>query len=61
VKALYSSSGYCAKAVNEYGNQTFNAPNVDSVGPNLRVNTSCMRLGCPIGFSCDMNSGACLR
>lgn len=62
VKANFSATGYCAKAVNEYGVQTFEAPRTESVLPKLPVGTDCQGLmDCPAGFTCDLKSGACLR
>jgi hypothetical protein len=62
VKNNYSSTGFCAKAVTSYGNQTFDLPRLDSVGPKMPVSTDCKMLSdCPIGFRCDLRSGACLK
>lgn len=52
--------GQCAISVNEYGNQVFELPRMDSVGIN-RLDMSCMRHGCPVAFRCDLGTGACLR
>jgi len=62
VKSNYSGAGFCAKAVNSYGNQTFDLPDLDSVfvkTPN--VGDCKFNLDCPVGFSCDRDSGACLK
>jgi hypothetical protein len=62
VKANYNTTGYCAKAVNEYGVQTFETPRTESVLPKLPVSTDCHgAMDCPAGFACDLKSGACLR
>lgn len=62
VKNTFQSIGYCAKAVNEYGVQTYDLPDPASVGPKMPVSTDCKGLGdCPIGFSCDLRSGACIK
>jgi hypothetical protein len=62
VKANYASTGFCAQAVNNFGNPTFDLPRLDSVGPKLPVSTDCkLPLDCPIGFTCDVRSGACLH
>jgi len=60
VKQNFSVTGTCVVSVNEYGNQTFQMPRLDSVYMN-RLDMSCSRLGCPIAFRCDLNTGACLR
>lgn len=60
VKEHYALSGSCMKEVNQYGNPTYGAPRLESIGPN--VSTGCKLLtDCPIGFTCDAKTGACLR
>ena len=62
VKPYYSGSGTCARAVNAYGNSSFALPRTDSIFVNVPDSADCKVLtDCPIGFRCDLNSGACLR
>jgi hypothetical protein len=62
VKANYSGTGYCAKAVNEYGVQTYELPDMDSVFVKMPKDSDCTSAGgCPAGFRCEIRSGACLR
>ncbi len=62
LKNNYAFAGVCVKSVNAYGNQTFNGPQGSSIGPKLPVSTDCKGFGdCPIGFSCDTPSGACIQ
>lgn len=62
VKPYYGGAGYCAKAVNEYGVQTFELPRTDSVLPNMPDGSDCrFNTDCPPSFQCDTGSGACLR
>ena len=61
VKRRYSSSGFCAKAVDSTGVQTFDGPDLDSIGPNVGDKSDCEVDGCPAGFRCDRGSGVCLR
>jgi aryl carrier-like protein len=62
VKANYSLKGYCAKAVNEFGVQTFDMPDMNSVLVKVPQGSDCHFVtDCPIGFRCDVQSGACLR
>ncbi len=62
VKANYSGTGYCAKAVNEYGVQTFDLPSMESVLVKVPKGSDCKLISdCPVGFQCDLGSGVCLR
>lgn len=62
VKPYYSGSGTCARAVNEYGTPSFDLPRTDSILVNVPDSADCKLLtDCPVGFRCDLNSGACLR
>ena len=49
-------SGVCARAVNEYGNPTYEGPSSNSFSPG---SGACMSTGCPIGFRCV--SGNCIK
>jgi len=60
VKDYYSSSGVCMKSVNEYGIQTFDAPDTKSIGVNMEK--GCLvHTDCPVGFRCAYSSGACIK
>lgn len=62
VKKQFASSGFCAKSVDEMGVQTFETPSTDSVGPKLPERTDCQYVtDCPVGFRCDLATGACLK
>lgn len=61
VKPRYQSTGFCAKSVDSTGTRTFEAPDPDSIGPNLGDSSDCEIDGCPAGFRCDARSGVCLR
>jgi len=62
VKENYSGTGYCAKAVNAYGVQTFDLPDMKSVFVKMPQGSDCkFDTHCPIGFSCDTKSGVCLK
>lgn len=62
IKANYSSTGYCAQEVDEYGVPTFSLPDPDSVIPNIPSSGDCQfATDCPPGFTCETASGACLR
>ena len=62
VKPNYSTSGKCMQAVNEYGVQDYSSPRLDSVMPKFPNRSDCKFLtDCPLGFTCDTNSGICVR
>lgn len=63
VKANYSGSGTCMRAVNEFGNATYGLPALNSVLPKTPSASDCSAVGnaCPGGFRCDYASGACVR
>lgn len=62
VKKQFASSGLCAKTVDDLGVQTFDTPSTDSVGPKLPERTDCQYVtDCPVGFRCDLATGACLK
>ena len=61
LKNYSSLTGYCVRSVNEYGTQTFNLPDLNSIGPKFRSTNDCQYTGCPAGFSCQLSSGACVR
>lgn len=62
VKSNYSVGGYCAKSVDAYGVPQLVQPRAGSVGVKTPVGTDCRSVGeCPIGFRCELSSGACVR
>jgi hypothetical protein len=62
VKDNFASAGFCARAVNEFGLQTFELPDMNSVLLKLPSDSDCKFVtDCPIGFRCDVSSGVCLR
>jgi hypothetical protein len=62
VKPNFSASGTCMQAVNGYGVPTFNPPRTDSVMPKFPNRSDCKFLSdCPPGFTCDTNSGTCVK
>jgi len=62
VKDNFSSQGFCAKAVNAYGVQTFDLPSTESVMMKMPDDADChFDTECPVGFRCHAKSGACLR
>jgi hypothetical protein len=55
VKPQFSSTGTCARAVNQFGTPTYTLPRSDSVGPgqgNCSFDTDC-----PISFHCEKSGG----
>jgi hypothetical protein len=62
VKPNYSSRGTCMKVVNEYGTPVYAPPRTDSIMPKMPQPTDC-NYGklCPVGFTCDFKSGACIK
>jgi hypothetical protein len=57
VKPAGQFNGVCARAVNEYGVQSFAPPDLGSIGPGKR---QCWTMAeCPVGFRCE--SGQCVR
>jgi hypothetical protein len=61
VKPYYSTSGSCMTAVNKYGTQTVDLPRLDSHKANTPSRSDCTQKGCQAGFTCDYNSGTCIR
>jgi hypothetical protein len=62
VKDLGRTTGTCLRAVNEYGNQSFEGPDPRSIGPRLIDENACtVSKPCPIGFRCDPGSGRCIK
>jgi hypothetical protein len=62
VKNNYSGQGFCAKAVDQFGTPTFDLPSTESVLAKVPGDADChFDTECPIGFRCDLQSGACLR
>lgn len=61
VKDNYSARGVCMRAVDEHGVPTFEPPRTDSVGVKAPEPGDCQLGGCPIGFTCDVRSGACIK
>jgi hypothetical protein len=62
VKPNYSSEGVCMRSVNNFGVQQYDLPRTNSVLPKFPRRTDChFDLDCPIGFRCDLSSGACLK
>jgi hypothetical protein len=62
VKANYASSGFCAQSVNSFGTPTFDLPKMESVLVKMPSAADCnFDTDCPIGFRCNVRSGACLR
>ena len=62
VKAPLKSRGECMKTVNEYGTRQYNMPDLDSVGPNMKMGGQCdFSTDCPIGFKCDRSLKACIK
>jgi hypothetical protein len=64
VKAPYRTEGYCARAVNEYGVQTYPVPASESVMPGGQGQCG-FDTDCPIAFRCAIEPGslrgACLK
>ena len=58
VKAQYSVSGSCMKAVNSMGVQQYKLPSLNSVNPNYSKQCT-FSTNCPIGFFCV--NGNCVR
>jgi hypothetical protein len=62
VKPNFSATGTCMRQVNEYGVQTYDLPDMNSVFVRMPSASDCTVVGyCPAGFVCDLRSGACLR
>ena len=61
IKPNFSTSGTCLRSVNEYGNQQYNLPRLDSVAPKMPSRHDCHLMDCPIGFRCDTATGACVK
>ncbi len=62
VKPNFSTTGRCARAVNSVGVQTLQAPDPASIAPKMPRRSECrFDTDCPISFSCDVASGACLK
>lgn len=61
IKSNYSTSGFCATTVDNYGMRKFNMPELDSFGVKRPEVTDCKYdSDCPVGFRCNQKSGACL-
>lgn len=63
VKEQFSMEGTCARAVNQYGNPTFQGPRPGSVGPGNSGNCG-FDTDCPIGFKCMKGNairGNCMK
>jgi hypothetical protein len=57
IKPAGQLMGQCGRSVNQFGNQEFNLPRMDSMGPGKR---SCYSMAdCPVGFQC--NQGNCVK
>jgi hypothetical protein len=61
VKRQYQSIGVCLQSVDDVGVPTYDLPDLDSVGPKVPSASDCDRSGCAAGFSCDLQSGTCVR
>jgi hypothetical protein len=62
VKNNFSASGYCAKNVNPYGVQQFDAADPGSVNVKTPSKRDCQfDSQCPVGFRCEASSGACVK
>ena len=62
VKPPMSGYGTCMKSVDSYGNQQYNMPNPNSVGPNMNTQGQCrFNTDCPSGFRCDFQYKVCIR
>ncbi len=62
IKPNFSTTGTCAKVVDNYGTPTYEGPRVDSVAPKTPSKSDCQfDTDCPVGFRCDFKSGACMK
>lgn len=62
VKQNYSTRGVCMRKVGPHGAPDYSPANPSSVGVKLPRSTDCkVPADCPVGFSCQRSSGACVR
>lgn len=58
VKKPNNFSGICMNSVNEWGNNTYHSPSLDSINPRMDYD-QCGQ--CPIGFRCDLKYKVCVK